>query len=624
MTARIRAFVPTAILALLALWCGTFSGAASSVGALAHQGLLLAVCLLAPEIRDPLQLGRSGRWLLPAVLSVAAISAWSSPVGRAGFVGLALLPAYVLVPAVVAHCWRQPQLRRLGLISLSAVTLTVSTVALIRWQTEALARASLPLGHHNLLAGWLVLVLPMTLAAGRSPGLGRGLAIAGGGAGLVTLAATGSLLGTAAVAVQALLASLWCRRLRPWLIPGLLTVVAVGLPRLLTMAQSQDLSALARLAYLRGGWQGVAARPSLGWGPGSVPWTIGGFLHPEPGVHPASQIVGDLHSLPLQLTYEIGLTGLALTLGICLTFGFRRRLELAAIDSRTTKKAALLGLAGGAFFALGSAPTAVPALPYTAALVAGAALAAPAETESRWRLPVLGVYLLAATILLANLDRAHLLYDRARTADSPVQSRDLIARAHEIDPGFPLYEARQAWLSAELDGASGENAGGALAAARKAPGLAPLWLAAGDLGRRSGQPWAPEALTRAREIDPLSPLIAFHLMMVDEASDERQLLGEIALSGEPRLAGALWWSEHREIAVRVGRRTGLTLPIPVREPTTKPQTLALTLDYDPALSFSLFAFRRSPWPGRLLPTAVRLPADETSIPPGGRVESAIE
>ena len=162
-------------------------------------------------------------------------------------------------------------------------------------------------------------------------------------------------------------------------------------------------------------------------------------------------------------------------------------------------------------------------------------------------------------------------------------------------------------MSAELSGADDTSAFRALTAASGAPGLAPLWLAAGELGWRAGLPWAPVALARARDLDPLSPLVAFHLLTTTDQSVAAASLGEFAVTREPRLAGALWWSDHPALASQVSRQTGVSIPLSVEEDSSPPMVLALTLDREPSLSFSLFAFRRSPWPARLAPIAVHIP-----------------
>ena len=73
--------------------------------------------------------------------------------------------------------------------------------------------------------------------------------------------------------------------------------------------------------------RGFTARPILGWGPGSAPWTAAAFLDPVPGVNPWGESVGELHSLPVQLAYELGITGFLLAGGIAILFFVRRIAE---------------------------------------------------------------------------------------------------------------------------------------------------------------------------------------------------------------------------------------------------------------------------------------------------------
>src|SRR5258706_13702559 len=81
----------------------------------------------------------------------------------------------------------------------------------------------------------------------------------------------------------------------------------IQLPRLLRIAAGQDPSARARSAYLEAGWKGFAARPMLGWGPGSAAWTAAAFLDPIPGVNPRGEAGGGLPFPPVQTAYQLGL-----------------------------------------------------------------------------------------------------------------------------------------------------------------------------------------------------------------------------------------------------------------------------------------------------------------------------
>jgi hypothetical protein len=605
--ARVLALLPAVLVAILTFWSGDFSGAATATGALTTQTALLGFCLLGiREISDPLRLGPAGRWLLPALLALTVVSWWFSPVARAGTLGLLLLPAFLLIPASTARCWSSAKTLNLGLTALASLVLTVALVAILTWQISSLPRASLPLGHHNLLALWLILVLPLAVAGIRQPGPPRWLALAAGTGALVALGATGSLLGALAVGTQLAMAALWWPRIR--IVALSLTSLAVlsTLPRWTAILQSSDLSALARRSYLAAGWQGLLARPGTGWGPGAVPWTLGSFMQPAAGIHPASQIVADLHCLPAQIGYELGFAGILLSLAIVGIFA-RQRWKKDRDDTQPiVRRTALLGLLGGGIFSLGAAPLAVPALPATALVVVGASFSGEAPAGRRFA-PFWWAYVAVAAVALLPLDRAHFQYDRARLAPSAGESLAWLARARNLDSAFPLYLAREAWLTAELQGADRPTAERARQAAELAPGLAPLWLEAGYLGRTAGADWAPHALATAYRLDPLSPLTAFHLMTVTADSTTATRLGAEALRQEPRLTGAIWWLDRPDLARSVSTLAQVPVPAPGTVAQRRAPALALGFDRRPSLSFSLFAFRRSPWPGRL--AAVQLGTD---------------
>lgn len=598
--ARLLALFPITLVAILTLWSGTFHGAATGAGAVASQAMILGGALWGiVGMSDPLRLGQPGRWLVPVMMTVVMASWWLSPVSRAGTIGLILLPAVVLIPSSTARCWAEEARRGLGSASLAALTLVVSVIALARWQTLSLPRASLPLGHHNLLACWLVLVLPLTASGLIRPGWPRWLAMAGSLSGLLTLVATGSLLGAIAAVVQLLIAAYWWPRLRLWATSLASIGVLIAAPRLWSILQATDPSFLARGSYLAAGWKGLISRPAVGWGPGAVPWTVAEFMEPVVGVHPASEVIGDLHSLPIQIAYELGGLGLLLSLTLVGLFALRRWRECSTRSAPASRRTALLGLIGGGVFALGAAPLAVPAIPVTAAVIAGASFGKSNPPLWRGRVAVAWAYTLFAVVLLTPLDRAHLLYDQARHAQSAAESQSTLLQAHEIDPAFPLYLARESWLAADNQGVDLTIADRAHEAAQMAPGLAPLWLEAGILGYRVGASWAPEALVRAHQLDPLSPLTAFHRMTVTLDLATATRLGSEALTGEPRLAAAEWWLESPELARAVSQKTHSEIPPPRGTPQSRPMVLALSFDNSPALSFSLFAFRRAPWPGSI-------------------------
>ena len=69
----------------------------------------------------------------------------------------------------------------------------VAAWALVAWRWFETPGASLPLGHHNLLAAWLVAPLPLAVLPWREGGAGRWLALVAGLLALAALVATRSL-----------------------------------------------------------------------------------------------------------------------------------------------------------------------------------------------------------------------------------------------------------------------------------------------------------------------------------------------------------------------------------------------------------------------------------------------
>src|SRR5262249_18976205 len=204
--------LPALLAALSGVWCGTFAGGAGWAGSAAAVALPLVLWVAAGEERDPLdplRLGRAGR-LLPAALWIArAASARASPLPPAGGFALVLLPPSLALPGAVAAGWPAERARRVGLRALSGV---VGGVALLSFAGIALrhtVRASLPLGHHNLLAAWLLILLPIAILPARERGGWRGLGWASGVVGATAVLASRSFLGIVGLAIEGLaLASL--------------------------------------------------------------------------------------------------------------------------------------------------------------------------------------------------------------------------------------------------------------------------------------------------------------------------------------------------------------------------------------------------------------------------------
>ncbi len=565
------ALVPAAGLALVSFSFGTLGhtagvfgvdlpGGATAAGAIGVQALVLAAALFAaPAWVQPLALGRRGRFLLPALWLTAAAAAWASPVSRAGLVAALTLPAWLLVPAAVARCWPGRRERRRGSAALAVVVGAVAADALWGRWLSAQPRAAQPLGHHELLAVWLLALLPVALLPVRAPGPARWLAGAGAALGGVALAATGSLaggLGLAALLVVAGLRFALPRRGRRVGTARRLAAAALGLalvaataallPRLATVVAGRDPSARARLTYYAAGLRGLGERPLLGWGPGAVPWTVAEWLRPVPGLNPPSETLADLHSLPLQLGYEIGVPAVLFVAALAGLFGWRRLAARPVAADPELVTAGLLGLTGTGVALLFVAPLAVPAVPAALALVAGATLAGEgprrlpgARRRGRGDLPVV-LYVAAAALVLVPLDRAQLAYDRSLRADEAAAIA-LLQAAVDLDPAFPLYRAELAAARVAAGEAGEEEAERALSAAEDAAGVAPLWLLAGEAAQAAGEGWAPIAFERACHLDPLGAAAPFLLAVVSTDPEAAADAGGRALLAEPRLAAATYW-----------------------------------------------------------------------------------
>ena len=655
--------LPALTLALLAAWIGTLQGGATAIGSTAAVVALLAmVSIPGTPWRDPLALGRAGRLLPLALWLWVALSWWASPVRRAGTAGLVLLPAFLLLPAAVARCWRAEEDRRIGLRGLAGAVAGVALWALGDEIVRGASRAAMPLGHHTLLAFWLVTLAPVAVLPWRETSRWRFLGLGAGVAAAVAVLASRSLLGVVALVAEGVVGVVLAQsKVGEGLAPSragggaggehrtfphtregaspsptfrkrafgaLLALLALAAilqaPRLTGILAGRDISARARSVYWAAGWQGFLARPLQGWGPGAAAWTNARFLQPVPGVNPPGEAVGELHSLPLQISYELGAPGLLLALAVVGVFLVRRARAVRRAADPGLLMASVLGLGGAGVVALGTANLVVAALPWAVAVAAGGALAATEHGQAgtsadghgrweRWGRSAIGVYVLAAGLALAPGMIAQWFYDRALAAEvagrraEAVRSLDLSVR---FDPAFPLYRIRLALLRNEPEQA--------LRAAEDGGDVAVLWTVAGILGEAAHRPWAPDALDHACADDPLAPFPPFFRMQADPGAAGADRSGAHALLAAPQLAAAVVWEGREELqaasllAVRAwpGVDPGwkevflATVATTAAAPTTpaglreEPEWIALTFDTDPRESISVPLFRRRPWPTR--------------------------
>jgi len=657
-------FLPAFALALLAAWAGTLQGGATAAGSTAAVAALLAVLTMSAMTakapwRDPLALGRIGRWLPLALWVAVALSWWESPVRRAGTAGLILLPAFLLLPAAVARCWREEEGRRIGLRAVAGVVAGIALWALGDEIVAGASRAAMPLGHHTLLAFWLVTLAPLAVLPAREKNRWRFLGFAAGAAAVGAVLASRSLLGIVGLVAAGVVGGVVAmgalakpkvgeglapsragggaggenrtfpptregaspsptlrRRVILSLLALLLLAAAFQAPRIADILAGRDISARARSVYWTAGWQGFLARPFQGWGPGAAAWTNARFLRPVPGVNPPGEAIGELHSLPLQIAEELGAPGLVLALAVVGVFLVRRYGERRRAADPGLLVASLLGLGGAGVAALGTANLGVAALPWAFAVAAGGALAAvgahgrtgtSTDEHGRWGRGAVCLVVLGAGLALAPAGIAQWSYDRALAAEvGGRRSAAVLAldRAVRFDPAFPLYRMRLALLRNEPELA--------LRAAEDGGDVAALWTVAGILGAAAQRPWAPMALERACADDPLSPFPPFFRMQADPQAVGAGRFGARALLAAPELAAAVVWEGRAELyAASLGEARSW----PGIDPGWKEAFLAaasigpadrqgeiawiaLTFDTDPRESISVPLFRRRPWPTR--------------------------
>ncbi len=631
-------------LAAMVFHAGTFHRGATAFSLAAGASLLLVFAFLGRRsLLDPLAVG-GGAWpwwpAVPGAFWLIVLLSWiQSPVGRAGeAVVLFLLPA-AWAAAGIGRLLGSEAAVRTALAGCAAVGVAASTWALAMQPLHEQGRAALPIGHHNQLALVLVAILPpAVLGAWRAAGpdrrrlrLGATLFVA---AVLVwTLAATGSMSGLAALVVQAVAAAawiLWRSRGRRLLVPlAALLALAAGLAlatawagsrldvpgplgRLGAVLRLEDPSLLARRTYAEAAASGFADRPLLGWGPGSTSWTLANHWRPAPGVHPPGEVVTDAHSLLAQAPYELGIAASVLLLLLAARYGRVRLGELGDPRVRDPEllAAALLGLTGAAVclvFGVFAVVTAVPAVLILNLGLVAATRPASADGDPLDSLPAWwrrGLQTAFAVWLVVALGWTWQRASSARSYELAVAGggTDLLRMAAASDPSFPLYQARfDPW-----------------AAAGAADGLAPLWLLAGveqgiDTGRRR------LALERACDLDPLSALAPFELMRLEREAGtavtdprvaaraaravlaEPLLLAAAAFEGDPDLRAEV----HRRIQSWPGLPPGwlaafeeLWFGLDWSNGREGPPLDVLSVDADgrPAVSLSLFAFRRPPWP----------------------------
>ena len=264
-----------------------------------------------------------------------------------------------------------------------------------------------------------------------------------------------------------------------------------------------------------------------------------------PRVNPWGESVGELHSLPVQLAYELGVTGLRL-----LALADRGPL-LRAADRASGRRGGTPALLWAGLLGLGrrrrrrrwaAARVAVTALP--AGRRGGGRRGARGERAGQGAasspLPV-RIYAVAALLALTPSVLARWRYDRAVAAAERAGRRGR-GRAGAGDAARsllpPLSHAARPACAPRAGPAGRRRRAGACGRRRKGVAVPPLWLVAGILGRAAKRPWAGRRSgkgLRPRSARTRSALL--RRCLSGQQGPDAPVYGAQALLAEPRLAG---------------------------------------------------------------------------------------
>lgn len=328
-------------------------------------------------------LGYGLDWVALSMGIVLALSALVSPFPRVALWNVSLVVTYIavlyfyrnVVDAPGAGPGQRSWLSRLRLWwGLVVVATGTAVVSLTLWRPDGTMWAAdnfltalrnhQPLGHHNFVGGYFVLMLPLAVAAAvATTGWLRSIWIAAAGLMLVALYVSGSR--GAALGLVVWLLVTWVSRFRAikpsqrwrWGLAGWGGTVALGLalasnPRIRAWFSAggiADSPTLDRWFMLRLGGNILRDRPLFGVGPGVMSRVSNLYRPIETGA--GLEHIQQLHNTPVQIAGELGLGGLGLFLaGIVLILRLWIRLwrqPLEPVDR------ALLGGVGGSLLAYG-------------------------------------------------------------------------------------------------------------------------------------------------------------------------------------------------------------------------------------------------------------------------------
>ena len=544
---------------LVCLLLGTVSGSASwlrEAGMHALVVLALGAAFLAAKRQErwPL-LGGFFEPLLALLLVVLAAGALESPCTGRSWRMLLLVAAaaavFYLVLGLVSSVGPQRALLRMVLPATGTAAALVGMALYFAGQTP---RVAAPLGHHNYMAGFLLLHLPLTAGAAAAARArpARLFWYAATAAQALAIVLTGSLAGVlvlAGLGFVALVAGLrLSKSVNPpsgirnpkWQLLTILVLVVLAAVVLLRsrspvveslrgrgaaiVAERRDpsLSIENRLRHLRAGLAMAADRPLVGWGLGATPFAASLHREQTPGLSPPGEVLPQLHSLPANLLAETGALGLAAVLLLLLA-----ALRVATGPAATALWAYLI-------FSLSDYQLDLPAILFPLVIVAGLAVATglparqlarqPAHEPAREKveptpllrwlaLGALFLFTLTGAVLLGRSSLAHYFYQRGDAA---------LAAQWDAHCGF--YAFRAGGLAEQQTGADNPDRPDRparparrarrfyLEAAAQMPNVIPVAAQAGSNLTQAGRysdalPW----LERAAALDYYFTLAHFHL-----------------------------------------------------------------------------------------------------------------
>lgn len=330
------------------------------------------------QFKTPFQ--QLGHGLDGAVVAIALVIISASAVAEFPQVAAlnALICLFYVSALYVFHNWiAQSRLSHyliwLGLCGVGSIT---SLVSLALWRPDSqmwlsddfytAIRNGLPLGHHNFMGGYLVLIFPILAAfaiaqTGWKRGVGLVMSIVSVAALYVT-GSRGAWLGAIAIVLTTIIVSITLSRgqqRRKVLIGSLfaLCLISIALfsnPRVRSMVTIRSASdsnpaqvvvsdgpAIDRWFMAQATKNIVKENPLLGVGPGNLARVYNLYRPIEAGT--GLELVQQMHNLPLQILSELGLIGFAAYMWLIICF-LRLWFKLAAANLQRSDRYLLYGI----------------------------------------------------------------------------------------------------------------------------------------------------------------------------------------------------------------------------------------------------------------------------------------